>query len=90
MSPRDVVAAIIQIINLLVFVRILMSWLPMAGIRLDPYSNPLVRVIFQLTDPILEPFRRLIPAMGGIDFSPIVAILVLNVLGDLVISLMPG
>lgn len=74
-------------INLLILARILMSWLPMAGIRIDPY-NPIVQFLVQSTDIFLEPFRRVIPPLGGMDFSPIVAILVLNLVGDLVVSLL--
>lgn len=89
MSPRALVILLFDIINLLVLVRILMSWLPMAGIRIDPY-NPIVQFLIRTTDPILEPFRRLIPPVSGIDFSPIVAILVLNVVGQVVAGLLPG
>lgn len=81
------VQLIFYAINLLILARILMSWLPMAGIRIDPY-NPIVQFLVQSTDIFLEPFRRVIPPLGGMDFSPIVAILVLNLVGDLVVSLL--
>lgn len=41
------------------------------------YEHPVVPPLMKLTDPILQPFRRIIPAIGGFDFSPLVAILVL-------------
>ncbi|MEO1593330.1 MAG: YggT family protein [Cyanobacteria bacterium J06632_22] len=57
----------------LLIVRILLSWFP----NLD-WSNPLLSALGQLTDPYLNLFRSLIPPMGGIDFSAILAILLLQ------------
>lgn len=85
---RELVSFTFEIIVLLIFIRILLSWLPMAGIRIDPY-NPAVRYLVQFTDIFLEPFRRVVPPIGGIDFSPIVALLVLQLVAGVVISLLP-
>ena len=41
------------------------------------YEHPVVPPVMKLTDPILQPFQRIIPAIGGFDLSPLVAILVL-------------
>jgi YggT family protein len=41
-------------------------------------NHPLVRTLDQVCDPILRPFQRLLPPMGGMDFSPIIAILTLQ------------
>lgn len=60
-------------LSLLILIRVLMSWIP----NLDP-SNPLVRLIHQLTDPILEPARRLIPPIGGLDLSPLIVLLLID------------
>jgi len=46
-----------------ILVRILLSWIPMSQ------DNALIRLLNQITDPILAPARRLIPPMGGVDFS---------------------
>ncbi|RME51514.1 MAG: YggT family protein [Caldilineae bacterium] len=55
-----------------------MSWLPMAGIRVDPY-NPIVKILLDITDPILNPLRRF-TTVGMIDLSPIVALVVINII----------
>ena len=82
-------AFIFQFLNLLltaltaaILIRVLLTWIP----NLDA-SNPLVRLLNQVTDPILAPARRLIPPIGGMDLSPIVVILVLQVLQRLLYRL---
>ena len=51
--------------------RAVISW-----VNPDPY-NPIVRFLTSATEPILYPIRRRLPMLGGIDFSPIIAILVI-------------
>ena len=71
-----------QIIYWIMIARILLSWYP----NLDWYRQPF-RAIKEITDPILEPFSRIIPPMGGIDFSPIVAFLALYILRYVILLL---
>jgi YggT family protein len=59
-------------------IRVLLSWLPMAGIHIDPY-NPIVKILYDITDPILEPLRRF-TTIGMIDWSPIVALIIINLI----------
>jgi YggT family protein len=48
-------------------------------------DDPLSQVLYQITEPILGPIRRLLPAMGGFDFSPMIALIVLNlIIGQLI------
>jgi YggT family protein len=54
-----------------ILIRVILSWLPMANIRIDPY-NPAIRLLYTITDPILEPLRRY-TTIGMIDLSPLVA-----------------
>jgi YggT family protein len=69
-----IVAGVGQFYIILIIVYVLMSWLPMNGAAIqDVY-----RVIGSLVEPYLGLFRRFIPPMGGMDFSPIVAILLLQ------------
>lgn len=44
--------------------------------RLDPYSNDLIRWLYILTEPVLEPIRSVLP-QSGIDFSPMIAMILL-------------
>jgi YggT family protein len=78
------IGMLIQIITLLIFVRILLSWAPMAGIQIDPY-NPIINFIMRTSDVFLEPFRRVIPPLAGMDLSPMIAVLVLQLVGDILV-----
>lgn len=75
-------ARLIELYTFVLLIRILMSWIP----NLDP-SNPIVRLLLQVTDPVLEPARKLIPSIGMIDISPIVVFIVLSVLRDLLVRM---
>lgn len=68
-----------------ILIRVLLSWLPMAGIRIDPY-NPIIRALFSITDPILDPLRRY-TTVGMIDLSPIVALFGLEIIRGILVSL---
>jgi len=60
-------------LNLAILIRVITSWL-----NVNPY-HPLVSFIYQITDPILVPLRRIIPPLGMIDSTPIIALILLSV-----------
>jgi len=68
-----VVFALLNIIKWLVIIAAVISWL-----HPDP-RNPIVQFLYKTTEPLLRPFRRLLPPgrTGGIDFSPLVLILLI-------------
>ena len=70
-------ATFLNIYFVLLIIRILLSWFP----NVDWMSQPFA-ALSQLTDPYLNLFRSLIPPLGGIDFSPILAFLVLQILSQ--------
>ncbi len=70
----SLVKLVVLSINLFVyaiFIRIILSWIAQGG------YNPATAIITTLTEPVLRPFRRVIPPMGGFDISPIFAIILL-------------
>lgn len=73
----------LQIYNVLLVVRILLSWFP----NIDFY-NPPFSVLSQLTDPYLNLFRSILPPIGGLDFSPFLAFILLNVVQQLLPALL--
>lgn len=70
-----------EVLNWLIIARIIISWFPH-----DPY-HPIMRFIYEITEPVLAPFRRLMPRSSiPIDFSPIIAVLVLQMVERLLIG----
>lgn len=69
------IGTLIYFYSILIVLRIFMTWLPNVNWEAQPIK--FVRII---TDAYLDIFRRFIPPFGGLDFSPIVALLFLNVL----------
>jgi len=68
----QVIDVVITVVWWLIIIRALISW-----VNPDPY-NPIVQFLYRTTEPLLMPFRRIIPSLKiGIDLSPIFAILVL-------------
>lgn len=63
------------VFNFLLLVRVILSF-----ITNDFYKNWFFRLIFELTEPILAPVRRLLPGGGGLDFSPLVVFLLLELI----------
>ena len=52
-------------------------------------ANPILILTRQLTEPVMAPFRRLLPAMGGLDFSPIFVFLTIRIIQTVVIAQVP-
>ena len=71
-------ATLIDLYSLVVLVAVVMSWLPQGR------RNPLATIVDSLTEPVLVPIRRVLPAVGGLDFSPMVLLIGLRVLRGLV------
>jgi len=67
-------------LTLVIVGRALLSWVD-PGLR-----SPVGRILVDITEPILGPIRRLMPSAGGIDFSPIVAIIALQFIRQLVFN----
>ena len=73
------ISRFLQIYSVLLIIRILLTWFPTVD-----WSNPIFSTLAQLTDPYLNLFRSIIPPIGGLDLSAILAILALNLLSGLV------
>jgi YggT family protein len=68
------VSTLIYILNFAIIIRALMSWFNPSP------DNPIVRFVIEITEPVLAPLRRIVPRIGMIDITPIVAILLMNVI----------
>ena len=72
MGLLQLLGFLIYLYSFVVLARVFLTWVP----NLDPY-HPAVQLLQQLTDPVLEPARRLIPPIGMIDISATVVMLIL-------------
>jgi YggT family protein len=77
----SIVSGIIGLINLLLIVWCLLSWFP----NIRWYDQPF-KTLDMIVQPIVAPFRKIIPPIGNIDISPMVAMFVLQIVGSLVKS----
>jgi YggT family protein len=77
----DIVSATILVLTLAIIARALLSWFP----NIDP-RNPAVEFLMTITEPILRPIRAVMPNLGFIDLTPMVAVILLNVIGRVVVS----
>ena len=65
---------LINIYFIAILASIIISWVAPGS------YNPLILLLHQLTEPVMAPFRKIVPAMGGLDLSPIFVFLAINVL----------
>ncbi|HUW13634.1 MAG TPA: YggT family protein [Anaerolineae bacterium] len=85
---RRILALLFDLYTLAILLQVLGSWLLVAQVRLPLWVHGILQFIDQITAPLLRPIRRILPAMAGLDLSPIVALLLLQVLEWLVMSLL--
>jgi len=71
-------------LTLAIFVRVILSWIPNARL---PFG--LGDFVFGVSEPILSPIRRAMPFFGGIDFSPFIALLLIQLVSSLVLRVIP-
>jgi len=80
MSTQAVVNLIFETLWWVILGRVLMSWF-------DPSGNYRIsRILYDMSEPILAPARRILPAFGGVDWSPLVTMILLNLLQGLIVS----
>ncbi|HEV2438866.1 MAG TPA: YggT family protein [bacterium] len=74
------ISDVAQVLALLIIVRALLTWIPSVD-----YGHPVVRAIVRVTDPVLLPIRRLVPPLSGIDVTPIVALILIEIARNLLV-----
>jgi YggT family protein len=78
------VVLLLQVLSFAVLGRVLVSWI-------DPFGNMrITQILRDITEPILLPIRNLMPNIGMFDFSPIIAMLLLQALGRLILYAVQG
>ena len=79
MAPCGAVRALAVLIDcvLLLYIVLVLVRVVLGFVGADSH-HPVVPLVMQLTEPVLRPFRRLIPNVGGLDFSPMIVLLVIT------------
>ena len=80
-----IINTLFTFLTVLVFARVIVSW-----VRISPNSPffPIVRFIHDATEPFLAPIRRMLPQSSGLDFSPIILLVVLYFAQSILTSLL--
>jgi YggT family protein len=73
-----------KIFSLLILGRVILSWVGPAA------NNALTRFIYAATEPVLAPVRSILPNMGGLDFSPILVLIGIQILEQLLVRALAG
>lgn len=81
-SMAGIIKMLFQVYTLMIFVRIISSWVP------EWRESKVVQFVSFYTDPYLDLFRRVVPPLGGIDFSPILAFISLSIIERFLLGLL--
>ncbi len=79
MVIQKIIYFIFELINIFLITRIVLSWIP------HNRFHPIINFIYEITEPILKPFRNMINPIQGIDLSPIIVFILLRILGNLIL-----
>ena len=80
MYLANFIEILVNILVVAIFLRAIISWF-----RLAP-DNPINLILVQVTEPILAPLRRVVPSLGMFDITPWIAMILLQFLGQLIVS----
>ena len=70
------------VLSLAIFGRVIMSWISPQG------TDPISPILHQITEPILDPIRRVVPSLGMFDLTPMIGLIVLNIVRPIVVKLL--
>lgn len=82
-TPIAAVQWAFQLLYLFLLVRVILTWVPGVDQR-----HPVVQVVHRVTSPMLNPIRRLVPPVGGLDLSPLIAFVLLSAIQRVVVDVM--
>ena len=76
----SIISIAFEILTYIIFIRVILSWFPH-----NPYQ-PVIRLIYQISNSILSPIRNSVSPIGGIDISPIIAIFIIQLIKNLILN----
>lgn len=78
-NTGQLLGTLLTLYSWILLARVVVSWLPSMDAQ-----HPVVRFLFNATEPVLQPLRRLLPPMSGLDLSPIIAFVIISILRSFV------
>ncbi len=72
-----------RVLNIAILIRVLLSWISLGR------DNQLALLIYQITEPILGPIRRAVPSFGGLDISPMLGLILVQIMQRVLLSILP-
>jgi len=76
---RNFIGLLFDVLTMAIFLRAILSWVA------PGQTNRLTNIVYQVTEPLLAPLRRVVPKVGMLDLTPLVAIVLLQLTGYLLI-----
>ena len=73
------ISLLFDVLTMAIFLRAILSWVSQGQ------TNRLTNILYQVTEPLLAPLRRVVPRVGMLDLTPLVAIVLLQLIGSLLI-----
>jgi len=76
---RDVILIILNLYTYVIIAAVIVSWLVAFGVinTYNQFARAVLRALHSLTEPVFAPIRRVIPPIGGLDLSPLIALLII-------------
>ncbi len=82
------IVLVLEFFSILILIDVIASWVSITNVRLPDSIVGLLRAISNITGIVLNPIRKVIPSLGGLDISPIIALLLLSVLQRMLVGMM--
>ncbi len=83
-----IIGFVLDAIMVLILLDVLASWVLVMRVRLPEWAYGILQTIHGVADVFLRPIRRFIPSIGGLDISPIIFLVILNIVRGAVASLL--
>lgn len=84
------ISLVVEFFSLMILIEVIGSWLMVMRLNLPAFVYDLLQVVHRIAGIILNPLRRVIPSLGGLDLTPIIALIGLQYLGNALIRLLRG
>ncbi len=82
------ISTLVQILFWVILVDVIGSWLAAAGVRLPGVIYDLLTVVHRVVEPLLAPIRRVVPSFGGLDLSPLILLVLLQLVAGILLRIL--